>query len=225
MEHTTTGLILRTRPLTESSLIVSWITRDFGRISTVAKGARRIKSPLLGKLDQFFLADLSFHWSKRSELHTLREVQVREHNSALRTDLGRLSQAAYFAQLLELTTEPSTPLPGMLELMSAVLESVSSRPQLPLTLFAFEIKLLGALGLKPDLDQSSLTPGARAVLERLESPGWEILSHLKISDAQENEIGTFLQRFILYHFGKVPKARELGLRMASQPTAGSASAN
>ena len=34
-------MILRTRPLTETSLIVHWLTRDFGRISTVAKGARR----------------------------------------------------------------------------------------------------------------------------------------------------------------------------------------
>ena len=37
----TTGLVLRTRPLTETSLIVQWLTRDFGRVATVAKGARR----------------------------------------------------------------------------------------------------------------------------------------------------------------------------------------
>ena len=41
MIQNATGLILRTRPLTETSLIVHWLTPDFGRIATVAKGARR----------------------------------------------------------------------------------------------------------------------------------------------------------------------------------------
>ena len=36
-----TGLILRTRALTETSLIVHWLTPDLGRLATVAKGARR----------------------------------------------------------------------------------------------------------------------------------------------------------------------------------------
>ena len=45
MIESATGMILRTRPLTETSLIVHWLTPDFGRIATVAKGARRPKSP------------------------------------------------------------------------------------------------------------------------------------------------------------------------------------
>ena len=80
----TTGLILRTRPLTETSLIVQWLTADFGRISTVAKGARRPNSPFRGKIDLYFSADLSFQRSRRSELHTLREVVLRGTNEPLR---------------------------------------------------------------------------------------------------------------------------------------------
>ena len=55
----TTGLVLRTRPLTDTSLIVEWLTRDFGRIATAARGARRAKSAFRGQLDLFYLADLS----------------------------------------------------------------------------------------------------------------------------------------------------------------------
>ena len=43
MIQSATGIILRTRPLTETSVIVNWLTPDCGRISTVAKGARRPK--------------------------------------------------------------------------------------------------------------------------------------------------------------------------------------
>ena len=83
MIETATGLVLRTRPLTETSLIVHWLTPGLGRLATVAKGARRPKSPFRGKLDLFYLADFSFSRSRRSELHTLREVSLRETHSAL----------------------------------------------------------------------------------------------------------------------------------------------
>ena len=44
MTENATGIILRTRPLTETSLIVHWLTPELGRLATVAKGARRHKS-------------------------------------------------------------------------------------------------------------------------------------------------------------------------------------
>ena len=50
MDERAHGVILRIRPLTESSLIVQWLTPESGRLATVAKGARRPKSAFLGKL-------------------------------------------------------------------------------------------------------------------------------------------------------------------------------
>src|ERR1700687_5232239 len=100
MIQSATGLILRTRPLTETSLIVHWLTPDFGRIATVAKGARRPKSPFLGKLDLFYVADFSFSRSRHSDLHLLREISLRELHPALRRDLVSLRQAAYATELV-----------------------------------------------------------------------------------------------------------------------------
>src|SRR5664279_3418769 len=120
MIESATGLILRTRPLTETSLIVHWLTPDFGRIATVAKGARRIQSPFIGKLDLFYRADFSFSRSRRSDLHTLREVSLRETHGALRQDLRRLRQAAYAAVFIEQVTETETPLPAVFGLMKGL---------------------------------------------------------------------------------------------------------
>ncbi len=92
-------------PLTETSLIVHWLTPDFGRIATVAKGARRPKSPFLGKLDLFYEADFSFSRSRRSDLHLLREVGLRETHGAIREDIWKLRQAAYAAAFIEQATE------------------------------------------------------------------------------------------------------------------------
>src|SRR5512146_3023961 len=105
MIESATGLVLRTRPLTETSLIVQWLTPGLGRLATVAKGARRPKSPFRGKLDLFYLADFSFSRSRRSELHTLREVNLRCTSPALRRELGYLRQAAYCTGLVAQATE------------------------------------------------------------------------------------------------------------------------
>src|SRR5687767_2084809 len=103
MDERTSGIILRTRPLTETSLIVHWLTPDLGRIAIVAKGARRPKSPFRGKLDLFYEGDFSFARSRKSELHTLREVVLRDMHGELRKDLGWIQQASYAAAFIEQT--------------------------------------------------------------------------------------------------------------------------
>jgi DNA repair protein RecO (recombination protein O) len=202
-----TGIILRTRPFTETSLIVCWLTPEFGRLSTVAKGARRTKSPFRGKLDLFYLADFSFNRSRRSDLHTLREVSLRETHSALRQELACLQQAAYCAALIEQTTETDTPLPAVFELMKSLLDHISRRPPQAQTLFAFELKLLNVLGLKPDMAKSKLTPGAKQILEKLTGLDWPALSRLKPSEPQSREIQQFLHGFLIYHLERIPGGR------------------
>jgi len=202
-----TGIILRTRPLTETSLIVNWLTPELGRLSTVAKGARRPKSPLRGKLDLFYEADFSFQRSRRSELHTLREVSLREPHATLRQEFGWLQQASHCAALIEQATEKETPLPAIFELMRDLLAAIPKRPPQPQTIFAFELKLLDELGLTPDLSKSRLTPGAKLIVEKLTALDWPGLSCLKPSDAQSRELQQFLHGFLMFHLGKIPGGR------------------
>ena len=209
MVERTQGLILRTRPLTETSLIVQWLAPDAGRIATVAKGARRPNSPFRGKLDLFYLADFSFSRSRRSDLHTLREVVLRETHSPLRQELGYLQQASYCAALIEQTTETETPLPAVFKLMTELLNHLPTRPPQAATTFAFEIKLLVELGLKPDLSECKLTPGAKQIISALSTHDWAAVSRLKLSEAQVVELRQFLQGFLIFHLGKIPKGRTL----------------
>ena len=211
MIESATGLILRTRPLTETSLIVHWLTPDFGRIATVAKGARRIKSPFLGKLDLFYLADFSFSRSRRSDLHTLREVSLRETHSALRQDLRRLRQAAYAASFVEQATETGTPLPAIFELMNGFLDCLCRQKSAPQIVLAFELKLLHELGLKPDLGKTKLTPGAKQIVRALMQNDWPACSRLKPTPAQADELLQFLHGFLIFYLGRLPKGRTTAL--------------
>jgi DNA repair protein RecO (recombination protein O) len=211
MIETAAGLVLRTRPLTETSLIVHWLTPTLGRLATVAKGARRANSPLRGKLDLFYLADFSFSRSRRSELHTLREVSLRQTHSGLREDLSLLQQACYCAALVEQSTETDTPLANVFELVIGLLRQLLAQPLQATTIFAFELKLLTDLGLAPDLDQSSLNPGTRQLVKALTEKDWPVVARLKPTAAQAAELGRFLHGFLIYHLGRIPKGREAAL--------------
>jgi DNA repair protein RecO (recombination protein O) len=215
MIESTAGLVLRTRPLTETSLIIHWLTPGIGRLASVAKGARRPKSPFRGKLDLFYLADFSFSRSSRSELHTLREVSLRETHSGLRRDLGLLQQASYCAALIEQATEMETPLPHLFDLMLGLLRHLLAQPRQPATVFSFELKLLTELGLKPQMEKSQLNPGTKRLVKALSESDWPVVARLKPSEAQTAELHQFLHGFLIYHLGRVPKARNAALGLAT----------
>jgi len=207
-----TGLVLRTYPLTESSLIVHWLTREQGRIATVAKGARRAKSPFRGKLDLFYVADFTFGRSRRSELHTLREVGRPETHAGLRHQLAYLRQASYAAALVELATEIETPIPVIFHLMDGFLRQLCRQPAVAQTVFAFELKLLNDLGLEPDLARSRLTSGAKEIVNALVRREWNDSFQLKLSTGQTSELRQFLHGFLIFHLGKVPPGRAAALQ-------------
>lgn len=205
------GIILRTRPLTETSVIVHWLTPEMGRVATVGKGARRPKSAFHGKLDLFYEADFSFNRSARSELHTLREVVVRNTREALRHDLGWIQQAAYAAAMIEQATETQSPLPEIHNLFAGLLQHLPQQPPRPRTVFAFELKLLRELGLEPDLTASKLTAGTEELLSALLESDWSELGELRPSAAQARAVQQFLHGFLIYHLGRLPKGRQAAL--------------
>lgn len=103
--ESTTAILLRKRKLSDTSLIVSWCTSSLGCVQTVARGARRAKSPFAGKLDLFFEAEIQIARSKRSNLHTLREVVLTNPFGGIRETYLRMQAAAYFVELIEICTE------------------------------------------------------------------------------------------------------------------------
>jgi DNA repair protein RecO (recombination protein O) len=103
--ESTTAILLRKRKFSDTSLIISWCTDSLGCIQTMAKGARRARSAFAGKLDLFYEAEIQIARSRKSSLHTLTEVVLRNAFSGIRQNYGRTNTAAYFVELIELCTE------------------------------------------------------------------------------------------------------------------------
>ena len=115
--ETSAAILLRKRNFSDTSLIVSWCTASLGCIQTMAKGARRAKSPFAGKLDLFFEAEIQIARSRRSNLHTLTEVSLQNPFAGIRRSYLRTQTAAYFVELIELCTERDHHEPELFKLL------------------------------------------------------------------------------------------------------------
>lgn len=206
--ETATGLVLRCRPLTETSLIVHWLTREQGRLATVARGARRPKSPFRGKLDVAYRARFAFVRSRRSELHTLVEAVLEETHPSLRTDLDRLRMAAYAIRLLEQTTETDTPVPELFDLLDALLHLLDTRGAGPVLSAAFELHFLAAMGLRPDPARTPLPAAARATLVALLDRPLNTAAAMTVVPPTLRSLERFLGAFLREHLGRTPPGRE-----------------
>lgn len=175
----TQAIVIRLTRLTETSLIVHWCTESLGLVKTVAKGARRPKSPFSGQLDLFFSGEISLTRARHSELHTLREVAIRQWREGLRKNYTSTLLAAYCCQLLEAAVEPEHPVPELYDLLKRALDHVDTTVPTVRALRHFESELARLLGVTHHQQAAefslcemlgTLPAGRSELLERL-SPG------------------------------------------------------
>jgi DNA repair protein RecO (recombination protein O) len=149
----TRGTLIRRSPLTETSLIVHWCTHDHGIVKTVAKGARRPKSPFAGKLDLFYLCELEIHPAKKGDLHILKDLTIERPRLGLRRNYLQTLAASYFVKLIDQVAEADTPLPELADLLDRGLNYLEEKDADLRALTHFEKQLGEFLGtLEPGLD-------------------------------------------------------------------------
>lgn len=154
---TTQAIVIRLTRLTETSLIVHWFTEAHGLVKTVAKGARRPKSPFAGQLDLFFGGEITISQARRGDLHSLREVAIRQWREGLRRNYTSTLLAAYCCQLLETAVEPEHPDPGLHDLLKRALDHLDAAPASLRALRHYETELARLLGVTHHLSPADLS--------------------------------------------------------------------
>lgn len=148
------GLVLHRRPFRESSLLIEMFTRDSGRVGLVARGARAAKSPLRGLAEPFHL--LSVSWTRRGELGTLTGLEPAADARDIPTLTGRAVWCGLYANELILKLVPrDDPEPGLFGHYCALLGHLARPPEQARALRRFELALLAALGVAPDLGREA----------------------------------------------------------------------
>jgi DNA repair protein RecO (recombination protein O) len=143
----TVGFILRAIKFRESDLILTVLSRDYGKISLIAKAARRTESKFGAALDLLTLSELVFYDAENLKL--LKEASILAEYRALKGDYERLHLALRSAHLLNQLIEEHHPDRAVFELAKDFLDALGPMRNHQLGALAFKLKLLRALGVVP----------------------------------------------------------------------------
>ena len=147
---TSEAVVLRTWPVHESDLIVSFFARDYGRMKGVAKAALKSRKRFGGALEPMTLARAWFAERPRQELVRLDQLEIVRSPMAAPVDPVRLTALSFYAELLDEVLPEHDPQETVFRLLVSVLEQTTvEQSWMPLTYFSLWMTRL--IGLLPDI--------------------------------------------------------------------------
>jgi DNA repair protein RecO (recombination protein O) len=161
---TSEAVVLRTWPVQEADLIVSFFTRDYGRVRGVAKSALKSRKRFGGALEPTTQVRAWFAERPRQELVRLDQLEIVRSPLSEPIDQPRMAVLSFFAELLDEALPEHDPQDTVYRLLVSVLEQThaietppghqspgvpSSGPWMALTYFSLWMTRL--MGLLPDL--------------------------------------------------------------------------
>ncbi|TVP95583.1 MAG: DNA repair protein RecO [Planctomycetaceae bacterium] len=149
----TEAIVLRMVEFSETSLIVTLYTRDLGRVSAIAKGARRPKSAFDGALDLLAVCRIVVICKTSDSLDLLTEAKLQRRFRAGQRSLVRLHCGYYLAELLRLWTDAGVASPPLYELALRTLAEIDGDQDALRAILRFELRGLQILGHFPALDE------------------------------------------------------------------------
>ena len=151
------AICIRTVDYSETSQIVTFFTREHGKLGVIAKGAKRAKSSFGGTLEIFVRGRIVFRDSATGKLGTLTEFQpIHDIVSAVSTHLYAYHCCLFSAELVAKLTHDADPHAQLYDAFLQFLQDVcqtqgaAQRKQAILALLVlFEQVLLREIGLMP----------------------------------------------------------------------------
>jgi DNA repair protein RecO (recombination protein O) len=148
--YKTRGIVLRARNLGEADKIVTLFTTERGKIDAVAKGVRRAKSQLAGRLEFVTEATLTMHRGRNLDVITSAEIE-RAHWTAI-VDPAAFATAHAIVELVDAFCELDLAQPEIYALLRGALATLARADEPALLVPRFGLRLLGALGYAPASD-------------------------------------------------------------------------
>lgn len=147
-----TGMVLSTMPVGEYDRRVVILTKEQGRISAFARGARRPNSPLVGALNPFSFGEFTVYAGRSS--YTVQAASISNYFEGLREDIIGAYYGFYFLEFADYYTKEANDESEMLKLLYQTLRALLN-PHIPdrLVRCIFELKALTVNGQAPQVFQ------------------------------------------------------------------------
>ena len=145
----TPAIVLRAVSYGEADRVVTLFGRATGRLSALARGARKSQRRFAGGLGLGAVGDASLRERAGAELLTLERFEITAAHAGFGADLARMAHAAYAAELVSKLCAPRQAEPSVYDFLFVFLERLERAPASAERLRIFELGLLGRLGFGP----------------------------------------------------------------------------
>jgi DNA repair protein RecO (recombination protein O) len=245
--YKTDAVVLRGRNYGEADRILTLFTTQRGKADTIAKGARRTKSHLAGRLELANEVALTMHRGRNLDVIVSADTKSANWLHIVQPD--RFAAANIVLEFIDAFCEPDLPLPEIYSLLTGALRAIGKSDE-PLALIPrFSMRLLELLGLAPPVD-SCIRCGApfdgKSAWLDLEQGGfageecrvsWRDVLVLEPNDVANlralaapvgagskagvrasREVARAIESLMSYHLGRRPKAGLHALEFATSTT-------
>lgn len=171
-ETRTPAILLRRIAYGDYDLILTFLTRDFGKFSAIAKSARKSTKRFAGLLESFSVLRIVCSSGRRGGLPVLQEAVLIDPFAAIRTDMMKTAHASYWAELVDRWTEEGERQVGLFRLLLHVYGRLNAGVASPAELgIVFQTRLLTLTGHQPNLQQCRI---CKAGLDQIPDGGFQV---------------------------------------------------
>jgi len=147
--YRTRGLVLKRRDFGEADRLLTVLTRDHGKVTLLAKGARKPSSRKAPHVDLFKHVDLLVH--KGRSFGIVSQADTVSTFASFHQDLERLAAAHYMAELADVLTAEEEEAAAVYDFMLSVLQWLDEGAEPRLVQRYFELHFLDLAGYRPQL--------------------------------------------------------------------------
>ncbi|OGR06404.1 MAG: DNA repair protein RecO, partial [Deltaproteobacteria bacterium RIFOXYD12_FULL_50_9] len=147
----TAAVVINVADHGESDKIITFYTRQQGKQTCIAKGAKRSLKRFVNKLELFSWLDIEYVTGNYSSLARIDQAELTKAFPILRNDYNRFVAANILCELIQLSTRDNDPDPDLFTLLTWALDYLNRGGLVPDALILFHIRLFNLLGYRPQL--------------------------------------------------------------------------
>jgi DNA repair protein RecO (recombination protein O) len=147
--HTTSAIVLRTWPIGESDRVVSFLTENHGKLTGIAKGAKRSRKRFANSLEPFSLVTLRFQERPHTSLAFILTCELDHAYTRLAGSLEKIAYASYFVEITDGLIGEREENRLIFDHLRESLICLEKEEISPVSVTAFELRLLKLAGYQP----------------------------------------------------------------------------
>lgn len=148
----TEAIVLKSMKFRDTSRIVTFYTKSFGKLKAIAKGAREIKSKFGSSLQPLSYVDLIVYKKENRDLHLISQCDIRLIYKKIYSDIESMAVGLAMAELLDKVAHEEEENARLFALVTQCLKALDvAKENYPSILYAFELRMASEFGFGPSL--------------------------------------------------------------------------